>query len=187
MSYPRFYSEVKQMALERALETPVARAIARRGNLKQRASSESTDLTRTVILSWVDPKHPKESRQWDVDLTGSSAIRFVVTGTANTGDVYLFQSQAGYGSGDLDPGDYDFFPTLFPDDPYDYPTPAIGAQFATSEVFDGNPWAAIPSGMKRPLRLSLSLTLGAGWTWDTSSGMWPGYHARGFFVGAQIR
>ena len=193
MSYPKTYSAIKAMIPEIALETKMARSIARKGGLRQRAGEAVGSTERTLLDCWVDPKTPRESRQWRVDLTGFRDIRYVSRGPLNPSSLFLVYSETGFDSTALNPGDWERFPTLFPDDPYGYPTEWLESYSGTSEledIDDGYGWARIPEAQRRPLRLSLSQGTGSGtpWTWDTTSTGWgTDNYPLGFSVGVQVR
>lgn len=159
ISYPKLYREIKRMAKDTALRTATARAIVRKSGIRRGVGDggggnlPSDAYPRTLIDAYIDPKYGVRHWQWDVDLTNYRAIRFV---NRSTTELWLYYSLLGVGSSVLDPGDYEAFPTLFPDDPYFYPTPYIQAFSGVSEIDGGNPPAAIPLFLRVPLRISIS-------------------------------
>lgn len=191
MSFPGTWREIKEMALDSALDTEMARKIVRKAGLKQGASVAPVAFERTLVAAWIYPKASKENWQWEVDLTGFSAIRFVSRGVLNP-NFFLVYSLAGFGSQVLDPGDYLLFTTLWPLDPYGYPTQWLEAYSGNSEIDGGNPWAEIPPALRVPMRLSLSVGTAGGsqWNWTTGappSGWGSDNYAGGFSVGVQVR
>lgn len=161
----------------------MARAIARKAGLRQ-GISDPGGFNRTLFDAWVYPYVEKENLQWEVDLTGYTSIRFVSMGPLNP-NFFLAYSLSGFGTQDLDPGDYALFPTLWPADPYGYPTSRLEAFTGNSEVFGGAPWAHLREDLRVPMRLALSLGTGSGtqWNWDWELIGWE----RGFSVAAQVR
>lgn len=186
MTFPGTHRAITEMILDTALQTPMARSIVRKAGLRQ-GVGETSAFTRTLIDAWIDIRRNKECWQWDVDLTAYTAIRFM---NRSNGPLFVVYSEAGYGSETLDPEDYQLFPTLWPLDPYGYPTSQLESGFSTSSLAGGWGWAAIREDLRMPMRISLSLGLdedtGSYWTWrDEEEG--GAEAATGFSIGLQVR
>jgi hypothetical protein len=174
------------MARKEALQTKMARAIARKSGIR-RGSGLASTVSQTLVDVWVYPKADKENWQWDVDLTGFTAIRFVNRGPFNPNFFLAYSLDT---STTLAPSDYQLFPTLFPADPYGYPTQWLEAFSGNSELDGGYPWAEIREDLRVPMRLSFSLGTGGGtnWNWDIAPLGWGSdNYGGGFSVGVQVR
>lgn len=190
-AYRIVYREIARMAENRALEAPMARKIVRKSGLRRTvAAAPAEGFARTLVDAWVSPQFSNLNYQWFVDLTGVTKIRFVVR-AGTIVHMFLAYSLDGFASTALDPGDYALFPTLFPDDPYFYPTSQIQAFSGDSEMDGGNPWALVREDLRVPMRLSLTIGIFGGdpFIWDTSPGAWGGTsdeYDNGFSVGVEV-
>lgn len=183
MTLPRWYTQIERMIESTALQTKMARAIVRKAGLRPGTTETSPVLleARTLVDAYVMPQTGGMAWQWLVDLTACTRIRFVNTSAG----LFVFYSLLGASSTALDPGDYQKFPTLYPDDPYFYPEQFLNTAADTSQIGGHpHPWAQIPLALRVPMRLSIS------------DGVWPrirpesdfviGPGAEGFQVGIQV-
>lgn len=100
MSFPGFYREVREMVPSVALQTPLARGVARKAGLRVGLGS----LVKTAVVSdYVGSAEQPLSRQWLVDLTGLSSGFFFSSASS---PIYLFRSD-NLSSTTLNPADYE--------------------------------------------------------------------------------
>lgn len=139
MPFSKTYQEIKEMILNTALSTQMARDIVRRSGLRPGETSRPV----TVINDYVSADQPPLRMQWTADLTEFSRVRFA----SNSPDPVYVMYSSNTSTTDYDPGDYTVLTAL---NVSEESVSVSSSSEATPE------WLTLPDDVRVALRFVLS-------------------------------